>query len=148
MPKQTGESVHLAQFPAVVPEFRDDRLVERWETIIKVRGEVSKALEVARVGKIIGHSLDASVTLSAPAEMLAFLREYAVELKSIFIVSKVDLAEDLPGEYIAAEGVDGLKIMVEAAPGVKCERCWCYDETIGRNTDHPAICPKCIEAVI
>ena len=31
------------------PEWKDDVLVERWERIIKVRADVSKALELARV---------------------------------------------------------------------------------------------------
>ncbi|MRR34351.1 isoleucine--tRNA ligase [bacterium] len=147
MPKQSCESVHLAEFPTLAPEHRDERLTARWDSIIRVRGEVSKALELARVQKVIGHSLDASVTLAAPQELLGFLREYAAELKGIFIVSKVELAEALEGECVAAENVAGLKIRVEAAPGAKCERCWCYDEQIGASADHPTICPKCLEAV-
>ncbi|MEA5114132.1 MAG: isoleucine--tRNA ligase [Geobacteraceae bacterium] len=147
MPGKTSESVHLTEFPAPAPELLDDGLVKRWDTIIKVRGEVSKALELARVQKIIGHSLDASVTLTAPAELLGFLREYATELKSVFIVSKVVLADEIRGESVAAENVEGLKIQVEAAPGAKCERCWCYDEEIGKDSNYSTICPKCIEAV-
>ncbi len=130
-----------------MPENREDALVERWDRIIRVRAEVSKALEQARVQKVIGHSLDAMVTIAAPAELLAFLRDYAGELKSIFIVSKVELVETLEGESYAAEGVPGLNIRVTAAPGAKCERCWCYDEEIGKDTEHPTICPKCLKAV-
>jgi isoleucyl-tRNA synthetase len=147
MPKQTGESVHLMEFPSLTPEQRDDRLMERWNTIIRVRGEVSKALELARVQKTIGHSLDASVTLSVPDELHSFLTGYAAELKGIFIVSKVELVADIQGEYVTAEGIEGVKIQVTAAPGSKCERCWCYDEEIGASTEHPTICPKCLEAV-
>jgi len=147
MPKQTGESVHLAEFPTLTPEHRDDGLTARWDTIIRVRGEVSKALELARVQKVIGHSLDAAVTLAAPEELLGFLKGCAAELKSVFIVSKVELAGAIEGECVAAENVEGLKIRVEAAPGAKCERCWCYDEQIGASADHPTICPKCVEAV-
>jgi isoleucyl-tRNA synthetase len=147
MPKQTGESVHLTEFPTLTPEQRDDRLMERWNTIIRVRGEVSKALELSRVQKTIGHSLDASVTLSVPDELHTFLTGYAAELKGIFIVSKVELVTDIQGEYVAAEGMEGVKIQVTAAPGSKCERCWCYDEEIGASTEHPTICPKCLEAV-
>jgi isoleucyl-tRNA synthetase len=147
MPKQAGESVHLMEFPSLTPEQRDDRLMERWNTIIRVRGEVSKALELARVQKTIGHSLDASVTLSVPDELHSFLTGYAAELKGIFIVSKVELVADIQGEYVTAEGIEGVKIQVTAAPGSKCERCWCYDEEIGASTEHPTICPKCLEAV-
>jgi isoleucyl-tRNA synthetase len=147
MPKQKEESVHLAQFPPLRPEYKDDDLVGRWDLIIKVRGEVSKALEIARTSKIIGHSLDAAVTISAPSELLTFLRHFGDELKSIFIVSKVNLESDIFGEYFQAEGIDKLKIQVTAAPGEKCERCWCYDELIGTDAEHPTVCPKCLEAL-
>ena len=147
MPKQKEESVHLAEFPQLLPENRDDALVERWERIIKVRADVSKALEQARVQKVIGHSLDAAVAISASPEMLGFLRGYAAELKSVFIVSKVELADSLSGDCYEAEGAPGMRIRVTAAPGAKCERCWCYDEEIGSDTEHPTICPKCLKAV-
>jgi isoleucyl-tRNA synthetase len=147
MPKKEEESVHLAEFPALQPGHKDEELVGRWELIMKVRGEVSKALELARVNKVIGHSLDAAVIISAPADLQTFLRDYAGELKSIFIVSKVDLMEEISGEFYAAEGMDKLKIQVTTAPGDKCERCWCYDEMIGREPEHPTICPKCLEAL-
>jgi len=147
MPKQSCDSVHLTEFPALTPGHRDDGLTTRWDTLIRVRGEVSKALEMARVQKIIGHSLDAAVTLAAPEELSAFLGEYAADLKSSFIVSKVELVGEMTGEFVTAENVEGLKIRVESAPGAKCERCWCYDEEIGAVAEHPTICPKCIEAV-
>ena len=147
MPKQEEESVHMAQFPSLQPENKDDELVGRWDLIIKVRGEISKALELARVNKVIGHSLDAAVTIAASSELKTFLRHYADDLKSIFIVSKVELKDEIFGDYVQAEGIDKLKIQVTAAPGEKCERCWCYDEMLGQDNEHPTICPKCLEAL-
>jgi isoleucyl-tRNA synthetase len=148
MPGQSEESVHLAQFPALNPGWKDNTLVARWDRIIKVRSDVSKALELARVAKIIGHSLDAAVTISAPPELLSFLREYETELQSIFIVSKAVTASEIEGEYWTSETIEGVKIQVTAAPGVKCERCWCYSEELGSDAEHPAICPKCTKAVL
>ena len=147
MPKQAEESVHLAEFPPLKPEQKDDSLVERWDQIIKVRAEVSKALEQARVKKVIGHSLDAAVTLAASPALQEFLSPYAAELKSIFIVSKVDMVESVAGETYAAETVPGLTIQVTAAPGEKCERCWSYSEELGLDKDHPTICPSCRTAL-
>lgn len=147
MPGQREESVHLAEFPARNPEWRDDALAARWERIIKVRSDVSKALELARVAKTIGHSLDAAVTVAAPPELFSFLQEYAAELNSIFIVSKATLATELEGEYWTSENIEGLKVQVTAAPGVKCERCWYYSEELGTDAGHPTICPKCTIAV-
>ncbi len=141
------QSVHLAAFPTLHPEWKDDLLVERWDRIMKVRSDVSKALELARVARTIGHSLDAAVIICGAPELLHFLREYEAELQSIFIVSKVGLAGTLDGDFWASENIEGLKVQVTAAPGTKCERCWCYSEELGTDAAHPAICPKCTGAV-
>ncbi len=148
MPGSREESVHLAEFPVLNPKWKNDGLVSRWERIIKVRADVSKALELARVAKTIGHSLDAAVAISADPELFGFLQEYAGELSSIFIVSKVVLTDDLAGDCWSSESIDGLKVQVTAAPGDKCERCWYYSEELGSDTAHPTICPKCTVAVV
>jgi isoleucyl-tRNA synthetase len=148
MPKRDEASVHLSQFPPLAPAYRDEALVERWDKIIRLRGEVSKALELARVKKIIGHSLDALVIIDVPGELKGFLKGYAGELDSVFIVSKVDLATAVrPDEGYESNVIEGVRIKVEAAPGEKCERCWRYDEETGGDAGHPTICPRCLMAV-
>lgn len=147
MPGEREESVHLAEFPVRNPEWKNDVLAARWERIIKVRADVSKALELARVAKTIGHSLDAAVAIAAPPELFSFLQEYAAEMNSIFIVSKATLVTELEGDYWSSEQLEGLKVQVTAAPGVKCERCWYYSEELGSDSEHPTICPKCTIAV-
>jgi isoleucyl-tRNA synthetase len=150
MPKQEEASVHLSQFPPLRPEWKDDALVARWERIMRVRGEVSKALELARVAKVIGHSLDAKVAINGAGDDELFLREFdgLNPLRDVFIVSAVDLVSEVPpGAGYASDAIEGLRILVEAAPGEKCERCWCYDEEIGTDAEHPTICPKCLAAV-
>lgn len=148
MPGKNEPSIHMAEFPKLQPELKDDKLVERWEQIIKIRGEVSKALEQARVAKVIGHSLDAAVTISADADLLGFLENYSALLAEILIVSKATLADAVAGECYTADAISGLKIQVSAAPGEKCDRCWCYSEDLGQDALHPTICPKCTKAVL
>ena len=147
MPGEREESVHLALFPASCPQWKDDGLVERFERIIKVRAEVSKALEQARVAKMIGLSLDASVTLAVPPELRSFLEGYAAELPEIFIVSKVTFADTLAADRYQSDALPGVEILVAAAPGEKCERCWHYSEQLGTDPQHPTICPACTGAV-
>ncbi|WP_026841629.1 isoleucine--tRNA ligase [Citrifermentans bremense] len=147
MPGTRESSVHLAQFPALTPEVKDEALAQRYDKIIKIRSEVSKALELARVKKVIGHSLDAAVAIKASGDTEALLKEFAGELAQIFIVSKAELAAEVGGEVYQAEGIEGLEVGVTAAPGEKCERCWCYDEQIGQDSEHPTLCPKCLAAV-
>jgi isoleucyl-tRNA synthetase len=91
--------------------------------------------------------LDAAVKLSAPPETIAFMNDYLEKLRAICIVSRLDLVEELSDGYDGTV-VEGLKVLVEKAPGEKCERCWCYSEALGSNAEHPTICPKCTAAVI
>lgn len=37
-----------------------------------------------------------------------------------------------------------LAVTVTVAPGEKCERCWVYSETVGRDTEHPTLCSRCV----
>lgn len=143
-----ADSVHLAQFPSVNKDYIDDQLAARWDTLLKVRGEVSKALELARCDKVIGHSLDADVSIFAPEKLYGFLKTYLHELRSIFIVSKVNLFdnEEGNGEFKSQE-VEGLGISVAQAPGEKCERCWTYHPTVGDSREHPTACRRCVEVI-
>ncbi len=147
MPGKREESVHLAGFPVMTPEVKNDELAAKWVRLFAVRSEVLKALELARGLKIIGHPLNACVIITAPTEELAFLRANAGELKTIFIVSKVELPDELHGDCHEPVDLPGFRIAVAPAPGDKCERCWCYDEEIGADADHPTICPRCVAAV-
>ena len=64
-----------------------------------MKGEVSKALEICRQDKVIGHSLDAVVQLVLPDNIRAKLKnDFKDELKFIFIVSAVKLVDSLENE--------------------------------------------------
>ena len=137
-------SVHMELFTPVKKEFMDAGLAARWELILSVRKEVSKVLETARKEKRIGHSLDASVTLGCSEELMNQLSACEDSLRSVFIVSSVELA---PAERLDAvtesETFPGLKVRVSPSPAPKCDRCWIHDPTVGSHADHPAICTRC-----
>jgi len=143
-----SRSVHSECFARVKDEFLDPELAKKWETIIAVRKETAKALELARKEKKIGHSLDASVTLSVPSGLFRELEPYRDQLRSIFIVSSVDLLEEAePANGIESETVPGLKIGVSPSGAPKCERCWVHDPSVGEDTQHPTICDRCLGAL-
>ena len=58
-------SVQLTSMPEVVEEYLDEELDQKWERLLEVRGEVTRALEAARRDKVIGNSLEAAVELYA-----------------------------------------------------------------------------------
>ncbi len=141
-------SVHMELFMPVKEEYRDRELAARWEDILAVRKEVTKALEIARKNKEIGHSLDATVSLGLPPQLMEKLEPYREELRNIFIVSGVELVDpaSLDGAY-ESENIAGLKVKVSPSEAPKCERCWVHDPTVGDFEAHPTICKRCLEAL-
>jgi len=150
LPKNAGEpdSVHQALFPEE-SELRTGipaAMANTWELLSKVRGEVLKALEVARNEKKINSGLEAKVLLSADLELKAKLKHYLPVLPGLFIVSQVELMTAEKGDY-RSEVVPSLEVTVQRADGKKCERCWNYSTHAGENPRYPTICERCSEAI-
>jgi isoleucyl-tRNA synthetase len=143
-----ASSVHLTLLPEVNSQWEDANLAKKWETILNVRAEATKALEEARAAKQIGHPLDAAVTISAKEGLYNLLQPYAEDLRFIFIVSSVSLLKDkkLDGGF-ESEKVEGLSIKIEVARGEKCERCWIHERSVGSDSEHPNICARCQKAL-
>jgi len=145
---ESEESVHLVMLPEANEEWRDEELSSGWEQILSVRGEVTKALEEARVKKLIGHPLDAEVDIEIKGKIYDLLSSYAAELRSIFIVSSVRLfQEGLSGDIFESTAIKGMKILVKSALHRKCERCWIYDSSVGKSDEHPTVCARCRDAL-
>jgi isoleucyl-tRNA synthetase len=140
-------SVHADSFAPVDESHKDPELAARWEIIVRIRKEVTKALEMARNEKRIGHSLDATVGLKLSADLAQSVLPFKDQLRSIFIVSLVEIREldQVKGEMSA--GVDGLKVEINASSESKCARCWVRDSSVGSDTDHPGICQRCLKAL-
>jgi isoleucyl-tRNA synthetase len=151
LPHAAGEpgSVHIALFPEEA-ELRTGLAPEKantWELLAKVRGEVLKALEVARnEKKLINSGLEAKVLLNADLELKAKLKQYLPQLPGLFIVSQVELMSAGTGEF-RSESVPGLEVSVQRADGKKCDRCWNYSIHVGENLRYPTICERCSEAI-
>ena len=140
------ESVHLSQFAEPVDVHFDNTLVEKWVFIVDLKGEVSKALEISRREKVIGHSLDSIVKLELPDKFQNIVKSFAEELRFIFIVSKVELVDSLSTEdnVYESDSLPGVKVYSKMHPGKKCERCWNYfdPDTQGSKTNGE-ICLRC-----
>ncbi len=139
------ESVHLAQFPLVNEKYLKADLGECWKAMVDAKSEIAKAVEQARKEKVIGHSLDARITIAAPEKMRALFAAHIEDMRSLLIVSQLQLAEekDIAGPYFSEE-IKGLVVGVEKARGGKCERCWIYEESVGSDSNHPTVCARCL----
>jgi len=143
------ESIHLARLPVAAEEWESAELAVEWEKLLHIRGEVARALEIARASKEIGHPLNAGLTISAAGETKRLLEYHRDNLRQLFIVSEVHLADggEKPENAFVSEEIEDLVIMVAPAAGQKCERCWVHDTSVGDDTDHPTICRRCRQAL-
>ena len=65
------------------------------------------------------------------------------ELAALSVVSKLRVVYN--AELDDAE--NDISVEIERASGDKCERCWMYVDSIGKNEKHPTLCARCAEVV-
>ncbi len=149
MPEFEGkdESIHLISLPESKDEWKNEENFKKWEQIVSIRNEVTKALEKARADKMIGHPLDAEINLSL-GENFELFNSYKEDLRDIFIVSNVNIFENEKFEdAYDSEEIESLSIKVKKADGDKCARCWVYDKSVGSNSKHPTACNRCVSSL-
>ncbi len=147
MPHGSGDDAESVLFNEIPkPGFFDvdNDFLAKWERINALCSDVKKALETARTDKVIGSSLDASVTLHCKGETLDFVRSVSKILPAVLIVSQLVVAEDEGGDFKG--DFEGLGVTVAHADGEKCARCWTYSDTVG-NSSHGDLCDRCAAIV-
>ncbi len=150
-----GESVLLHEMPAFEASLAlGEEEQKRWDSLIVLRGEVNKALELARNEKRIGKSLEAAVKLYfnegtwVAYDVGAYLGGFDEgDLEKLFIVSSVRIAEHHKETGYEGEALPGVIICVEPAQGEKCARCWTHSKEVGTHPEHPTLCKRCAEVV-
>jgi len=147
LPGSREDSVHIAVFPtaAELQAFADAPLVERWTALIGLREQVLGHIEPLRKAKQIGSSLQAKVVLSAPPSTLAKLERDVRLLPMLFIVSEVELRPTAPDSAAQADAT--VRVTIERASGVKCERCWRYVPAVSTEPAFAGICDRCQDAM-
>jgi isoleucyl-tRNA synthetase len=140
------QTVHAQELPLPLDLPADDGLLERWDRLLAVREDVLKGLEIERARGIIGNSLQAHVTLEAPADLRPLLERYASFLPFLFIVSRVTLGA-LPVPTHVGERQTGLKIGIAPAEGRRCDRCWNITEDVRNDPVWGPICARCAAAL-
>ena len=139
IPKLPGMSGYVSheQMPQVQADDESADFRAKWDEIMAVRDDVKKVLEQARADKLIGSSLEASITLYCSDKLYALLNAIPMdELADLMIVSKAMLAQGDGGDRGL---VEGLGVSVARAAGNKCLRCWKYDDAVGED----GLCPRC-----
>ncbi|WP_041446444.1 isoleucine--tRNA ligase [Pseudothermotoga thermarum] len=134
------ETIFAETWPKYHPEWVDEKLLADFDKLMEVRDVVLKKLEEARQNDLIGHSLDAKVTIKiASKDYYELLEKYSQILEEFLIVSQVKFTKD--------GGTSLIKVEVDKADGQKCERCWKYHPMAGFDPRFPKACPRCVEVL-
>ena len=145
-PANAPESVQMLPWPEVKAEYLNEALETKFDNFIAIRSEVTKVLEGHRQNKTIGNSLEAKVLLYAEGEALEILKSVEKDLATLIIVSQAEVQEGAAGGE-EATGRNDLRVTIKPADGHKCERCWTYSESVGRNPEHPDLCDRCAAVI-
>lgn len=148
MPKQSSESVFLESWFAAWPETSKDKRFDAafWEQMMAVKTAVNKVIETKR--DEIRSSLKAEVKLFCSPELEEKLKYLENELRFVLITSTAEVYPQThkPSDAIKTE-VEGLWLEVSPSESLKCVRCWHHRQDIGRHSDHPELCGRCVENV-
>jgi isoleucyl-tRNA synthetase len=140
-----GESVHLRDIPETPAAWLNHALAVKWDRIRAVRRVVTGALEVQRVAKVIGASLEASPVFYVDAETAGLLG--GVDFADLCITSGISVVTDAaPEGAFTLPDVAGVAVVFRAAEGAKCERCWQVLPDVGTHK-HPGTCKRCNDAL-
>jgi len=110
----------------------DEALLAKWNRIRDIREAANKAIESLRADGKVGASLQAEITITAPAQDLEILQALGDDLRFVFITSAVALVAG-----------DALAVTVKVTDAQKCERCWHYTPDVGHDAAYPGACLRC-----
>lgn len=126
LPYKAEEDIYLTDMPMEVEV--DEQLEADFESFMKYRDEILKALEEARASKVIGKSFNAKLTITLDSKAKKLFTDLNSDLAQLLIVSQLELKDG-----------DAFNVLVEKALGETCERCWMIVPSINSN----GLCPRC-----
>ena len=138
-------SVHMSDMPKVNEAYLDKALDEKWKKRLAVRSVAMKALEEARQVKVIGHPLDAEVTVYADGEAYDIVKAMEKELADFLLVSQTHIVSGTAAapENAASNEEGTVKASVAVCTLAKCERCWKRSADVDADPKHPGVCARC-----
>ena len=158
LPGKREASVHIAEFPAAadLAPLRDEELERQWQVLLDARSAVNATLEGLREKKVIGSSLQASVSIDVTDPgAAALLERCAGILPMLFIVSSVTLGPRVTSASAnrapsgAPADAPAREWLVDAAParGEKCPRCWRIVPSVSTASESLGLCERCVDAL-
>ncbi|MBW8015497.1 MAG: isoleucine--tRNA ligase [Planctomycetes bacterium] len=156
---QLAETIHIALMPTVDESIDYKAEEAKWEKLMGLRDEVMKSLEELRQNQEISSNQQASVVIrTVDSILVSLVKDYLTEkhFAALCIVSEVQI-DQIRGRMSERRNVhergaditEEMPTIIKASKCIheKCERCWNFLPTVGKNESHPDLCDRCIEVV-
>ena len=138
-----GTSIHMRTYQPLEAQWADEALGAKWSQIRKIRSAVTSAIEQARNDGKVGGSLQATASLSMPADLAQLLE--GQDLAALFITSSAQLEiANVPKDAFTLDDLPQVGVTIGVADGGKCQRCWKILEDV---TQDAPICGRCDDVV-
>ncbi|MES2906447.1 MAG: isoleucine--tRNA ligase [Pseudomonadota bacterium] len=132
-------SVHLQPFPEAMAEWKNNVLHGKWETVRQIRKVITGALEIERVNKVIGSSLEAAPDIYLHDKATAALVK-DIDFAEVGITSGAKLIQgEAPAPAFTLGDVHGVAVVFKKAEGTKCARSWRVTNDIGADAQYPEV---------
>jgi isoleucyl-tRNA synthetase len=150
MPGERAQSVFFNTW-VDLPRGAAERPPIDWDALLQLRAAVMRELEKLRNAGAIGGPLDAEIDVYCAPRLLELAQSFGDELRFVFITSegRAHRADDRPADAVPAEEGDGNVAWIAARPSAaaKCVRCWHKRADVGRHSEHPELCGRCVTNV-
>ncbi len=147
------ESVFQRGWPEVPSLWHKKSLAAPILLIRELRVAVNRALEDCRNDQQIGSSLESSVRLETEQksilEAISLLEKEGDKdvdiLRDWLLVSNFQLGGEPWAEVLSSNQFSMGMIEISHARGLKCDRCWHYENSVGVSSKHEKICSRCVD---
>ena len=136
---ENAESVHLLKMPQIDKAIDWQNQEPKWQKLMNLRDEVLKELEGLRQKQAIASNQESTVTISTDdSDLIRTVEQFGIKnFAALCIVSEVKLNKSKSQKLVWAE----------KSPYKKCQRCWNYWPSVGKDAENPELCGRCIETV-
>ena len=139
------DSIHVETYHRPHSSFFNEQVFSNFESVVEIKQDVLKALENKRRDKVIKTSLEANVSVSVKeGNVKKLLLDMGDELKRFFQVAKVTIVEDPSADM---PPFDKSFVGIQKTDGKKCIRCWNFSDSLGPDSAHPELCPRCTSII-
>ncbi|MBQ9441291.1 MAG: isoleucine--tRNA ligase [Alphaproteobacteria bacterium] len=143
------DSIHLQEFPSIPEVWQNDDIEKQGQFIQSIRKVINGAIEIERLAKTIGSSLEADIIIYT-SDNKVYKELNKIDIQELAIVSsaKCVLAK-APYPVIVNEELQ-MGVIVKKSEYKKCDRCWkLLDSVKEYNNEYGTVnlCERCNKVV-